>query len=930
MSRGGRGPDGGSGSEPPSPAPPPPRILALLSRLVLPARDREFIVGDLEEMHARRCARVGRARAALGYLRDATASAATGWLAPWRREPGGARARIPGGPGPRLGGQRGVSSGDLLAEVRIALRTLLRHQRGFTLVTVLTLALGVGATAAVFGMVNQILLRSLPGVAHARDAAYLQFGTLDDPTRLQAHAIAAMDFDELRREVTLLDGIGSYRYVILTVSVDGERPLQAYGSVVYGDYFEALRAWPVAGRLLTAGETGLDADDARVVLGQRLSERLFGSPSAAVGRTVRMNGHDITVVGVAGGGLRGAERGGTDVEVWLPFGALTSVAGFDRETLLARSSTTLAHFVVRPRRGVGLDAVREQIGTVFGRLAHADTESAAYLRGLRPMLFPGLDTPPNIRSSTRRTLRLLAGVVALVLLVACANVANLLLFRNMEARGALAARRALGASPVRIAGQQILQSLLLGALGTAAGVGTGWIIAEAFRGSRITGMPAFDGLAMDGHVAAFAGVASVATALLFGAVPAVLAGRFDLAASLRQTGGRDTGRGARLRSALAALQLASSLSLVVGALLLMHTVHNLYAADLGVDVGDVYEITLPTDRDLPEADVDALYRSVLGGVTSVPGVQAAAVSTDGLPVGLIRGRVGRTDAPSEDLSSAGMILVTHGWLDVFRVPLVSGHAFREADWKAGAPDRTILTASLARRIFGSTDVVGRTVLAGDDTPHAMEVVGVTRDIRSAYAPDRTVDAFLVPYGTAPHFDFFTLLVRATRPDPGVAHRIRTAVEDALPGQPVPDPSLLTAGIDDIRAECTLFTHLLELLSALAVTLSGVGLYGVVAFTVAGRRRELGVRVALGAARSRIVVLVVRQAASVVASGTVLGLGGAYALSRVLRSRLFGVEPVDPLSYAAAAAVFAVVTAAACWIPAQRALKLDPAATLREE
>jgi hypothetical protein len=370
--------------------------------------------------------------------------------------------------------------------------------------------------------------------------------------------------------------------------------------------------------------------------------------------------------------------------------------------------------------------------------------------------------------------------------------------------------------------------------------------------------------------------------------------------------------------------------LVVGALLLVRTVHNLYAADLGVDIRDVYQVTLPTDRDLSEADVDALYRSVLAGVTSVPGVQAAAVSTDGLPVGLIQGRVGRTDASSGDLASAGSILVTPGWLAVFRVPLVSGHAFREADWKVGAPARTILTASLARRIFGSTDVAGRTVLAGYGTPEPMEVVGVTGDIRSAYVPDRTVDAFLVPYGTTGHFDFFTLLVRAARSDPGVGQRIRAAVEDALPGQPVPDPALLTASIDDIRAERTLFTHLLELLSVLAVTLSGVGLYGVVAFTVAGRRRELGVRLALGSSRSRIVVLVVRQAAAVVAGGTVLGLSGAYALSRVLRSRLFGVAPVDPLSYAAAATLFAVVTAAACWIPARRAMRMDPAATLREE
>ena len=301
-----------------------PGYLALLARLLIPRRDREFIVGDLDELYAKRAGEEGRLTANLRYLQGVLASAAA------RRFERGRRERDP-----TPGGQRSRVVCDMAADIRHAVRSL-RHRPSFTIMVVSTLALGIGPTAAVFGMVNQLILRPLPGVANSGTAAYLRFGV---PGRYVG--LTLLDFDELREGTTLLEGIASYGLTDQNVTLDNSRPIAVLASTIYGDFFEVLGVEPSAGRLLSSSETGLDANPLVAVISESLRGRLFGPREEVVGRTVRMNGQPVTIVGVAGGDFTGPERG-IEVEAWLPHTALVPLVDFTREILMSADSSWCA------------------------------------------------------------------------------------------------------------------------------------------------------------------------------------------------------------------------------------------------------------------------------------------------------------------------------------------------------------------------------------------------------------------------------------------------------------------------------------------------------------------------------------------------------------------------------------------------------------
>ncbi|HEX5436212.1 MAG TPA: FtsX-like permease family protein, partial [Gemmatimonadaceae bacterium] len=614
-----------------------------------------------------------------------------------------------------------------------------------------------------------------------------------------------------------------------------------------------------------------------------------------------------------------------------------SADSFDK--IWGRSGAPHGLFIVRPKRGVSLDAVRGQLRAILRRLAHAGLgiESERRLANVEPMLTPGLGVSPEVRPSIESALHLLAGVIALVLLIACANVANLLLFRNVARRRMVTTQRALGASPGRIAREHLVQSLVLGVLGSAAGLGVGWLIAFAFRGQTLGRGPAFQGLPLDHRIAIFAALASVVTALLFGTLPAALAGRFDLASALRQTGLHHTGRAARFRSTLAAAQLALTLTLGVGALLLVRTVHNLNTADTGLDFRGVAFMWQSHRLNMTRAEADALARRVMAAVERVPGVQRAALGPPDLdphPGARVMARVGPPGAPDDARVDARIVPVTPGWFRIFHIPTASGRVFSEHDWKEGPPYNVVLTASLARKLFGSENAVGRTLdgaghtSAGVFSRPELHVIGVVPNLSGNQSPGVPKDAVFVTYAFRPVTGSFSLVLRTRRFDAQMAQSIRTAIHGVLPNELVDEPVPLSAA--SAHREQETLSQLLVLLSALAAILAAVGLYGVIAFAVAGRRRELAIRVALGAEAWRIARLVVRFAAAIIGTGTLLGLGGTYVMSRALQGRLFGVGPLDPASYIVGATLLGVVAAVACAIPALRAVRVDPVATLREE
>jgi putative ABC transport system permease protein len=807
---------------------------------------------------------------------------------------------------------------DLASDLRLALRSL-RLRPGFAALVVLTLALGIGATTAVFGLANQVLLRPLPGVADPGGAAYLEFRMREDPER--SSGISALDFLDLRAAATSLEGLAAYVRTSQLVSVGDARPLRVMGNIVDGDYFEALGVEPVRGRLLSSSETGLDADPSVVVISERLWSTLLARSEDVVGRSILLNGEAVTIVGVAGGGFAGATRH-DPIDVWRPQSSVV----IDPERLNGRQSISHGSsgggVIARPRPGVTMAAAEAEAQEILGRLARESPLSGTHLAGLRPRLFPGLHTVPASREATSGTLRIMTFVVVLVLLISCANAANLLLFRSVARKGTVAVRRALGATAGRIARQELVESVLLAAMGGVAGLGVAWLVALLFRGERLMfRAEEFQGLIVDLRVVGFAGAAILVTTLLAGILPAVLASRVPLTESLREAGRQETHRRAALRNAISGAQLALCIPLLVGALMLTRTVQSLYSIDLGMSPEGVTVVELRIGREPQE-----VHERVLAAARSVPGVEAAALDYLGPFWSLMADRVRLPTAASEEAVTTMMNYVTPGWFDLFRVEALSGRTFRTEDWDEGAPPRVVITAPLAHRLFGRTDVVGRALVSGRVES---EIVGVIGELRMEGPHQPPQESVFLPYHRAPPLGL-SLLVRTRGFDVGAVQEVQRAVGAIFPDLPAPEAALLTSRIDRQLTEQRLFARLLTLVSGITLLLAAVGLYGVIAFSVAARKRELGIRIALGSSTGGIARLVLGQAGLILGGGLLLGMAGAYALSRVLESRLFGVAASDATSYAAGALLLALVALMACVVPLRAAVRVDPAVTLREE
>jgi predicted permease len=892
-----------------------PKLFRLIARLFLPARDREFVLGDLEELHAARRRELGASAANRRYALDALASVMARRLY---------RGVVPPRAHPPHRGRESMLAG-LPSELLAATRSLLRQPR-FTAVAALTLAIGVGATAAGFGMLNQLLLRPLAGVSDPGGASYVQFHPTEDPADLTG--ISLPDFEELRRSASLVEGMASYGNTSINVTVGEGRPIEVEGNLVRGDFFELLGVRPAAGRLLTAEETEIGADPFVAVISERLWASHFGRAPDIAGRTFRSRGKTITILGVAADGFEGPERG-SGRDLWMPRTALYALADLSVDRLLSRESVGQSNLLVRPRDGATVESLEAELNAILARIAAEVPESREHLSSLRASVLPGLHAPPNLRERTYRSLAIIGGVVGLVLLIACANVANLLLFRGVGRRGEVATRRALGASSGRVARQHLAESLVIAGLASFLGLGAGWLIGLPFRGMSLLRTAPFEGLALDGRVFLFALGATLLTTLLFGSLPALMAGRFDLGDALRDAGARETGRRATLRSVMSATQIALSLALLVGALLLLRTVDNLYAVDSGVSIDRVTTLTIDYG-DIPDESQDARNRALLAAVRAVPGVEQAALDVYGPFSAGMGGRIRLAETPEAERQRASMTQVTPGWFELFGVEPIAGRTFRPADWEPGAPPTVVLTAELARTLFGTTDGVGRRVLAGFGNYADAEVIGVVDDLKIRDPRIAAEPMFFQPYPPVVTIGYVTLFTKVQSLDAGVLARITSAVEGVFPDLPVPAAAPLVTRIDARLIEQRLFARMIGLLAALSALLAAVGLYGLVSFTVASRRRELGIRLALGADGRSIAQLIGRYALGIVFFGSVLGLGGAYALSKLLERLLFGVSPGDPASFATGTLLFAAVAALACWVPTRAAMRVDPVGSLRGE
>lgn len=897
----------------------PPRVAGLLLRF-LPRASAEYIRGDLDERFDRRIRNGSPVLVArLRYWRDAIASLVAVTVARSGRASGSPSGPPPTGPGRSPGGWRKVFGG-VAVDVRFGARAL-RRRPVYSVLAIAMLAIGIGATTAVFSMADAILFRPLPGLTDPDRLAVIEFvaeGAADRST-----GVSLPDMETLAASSSFAGMAGNTGISLQVMTPRGEA-FTAAGEAVAGDYFGVLGVRPLLGRLPSADELAVGSDPGIAVIAEAFWARVFGSDPAIVGQALRVNGQTLTIVGVAGGGFHGFELR-RRIEVWVPISAYPGLRHFSSFDLSRPGRSFFQQLIGRVSEGVSFEAAQAELRGIFAGLVERQPDTYERYVEYVPTVYPGVGIEPLVRDRTRVALGIMFAVVAFVLLISCANVANLMLFRSINRRGELAVRRAIGASAIRVARHSLTESLLIALAGAAGGLLIARWAVVLFSGAGLARLPAMDSFSPDSRVLLFSVVTAIFTAIVFGTFPAVLAAREDPAGSLRGTPGGAVGR-ARLRTGLSAFQLALTMTLLVSALLLLRTIRNLYAVDVGFDAGAVAAVRVdPDPQGYAAADAIALYDRVISRLAAVPGIESVSVSTHPPFVGSRALSRARTAEDAEWIP-IDVDYVAPGFFATLDIPLLHGRELTAADLDSEAA--VVIDEVLARRLFGRTDAIGRTLRAPGG-PDERVIVGVVSQV-SYSDPTRERRPTMFEPMTLSYTSSGFLLIRGRIALTDMNAHVLDALRALDPAIPVAGVNRLSDGLDEQLSEQRLFARLLAVFAFVALFLSAVGLYALISHSVASRTREFGVRVALGAWRSRIIGLVIGEAGVVTAVGIALGAAGAYGFGRVLENRLFGVAATDPPTWALAALLFAIVTFLAALVPALAATRVDPIEALRAE
>jgi putative ABC transport system permease protein len=820
--------------------------------------------------------------------------------------------------------------GTLLRDVRYGLRALAKRP-GFTLVAVLTLALGIGATTAIFSVVHAVLLRPLP----FDDAGRLVYLT-ERNTQQESLSFSWPDFADWREQSRAFERVAAYNRDSYNLTGDGD-PERLPAAQVSADLFKVLRADAARGRVFTDEEDRAGAAPV-VLLSYGLWQRRFGGDQSIVGRQITLNGRGYAVVGVMPRGFAFPTR----AELWVPLGQLYQPSWRNRDNHLGLFG------VARLKEGVTLEQARADLDRVAANLErqYPDTNrderasvtplQEVYVRDVRPALWT------------------LAGAVGFLLLVACANVANLLLARAASRRREMAVRAALGASRLRLARQMLVESVLL----ATGGGGLGLLLAQwgvaAILAVRPDYVPRASEIGVDGRVLLFTAAASVFTGVVFGLVPALQASRPDLQEAFKESGrGAGWGRGA-FRGGLVVTEVALTLVLLVGAGLLLRGFQRLQRVDPGFTYEHVmnFNLTLPARKYPEEQQRVNFIKEVLAKLTALPGVEGAAASS-GLPLGYNGWQApftveGRPQPPAAQTPVMDVTAVTPDYFRTMGIPLLKGRHFNEDDdrqWLDGkslqgldegarsiaGASAIIIDEEFARRYWPGEDPVGKRVRfgAGAGAP-SLTVVGVVGRVKME---GLKTDSARVQ-GYLPYLQFPTrglgVVVRSAQEPERLTAAVRRAVLSVDAEQPVYNVRTLAEVRAASYAPETFNLTLLSVFACVALVLAAVGLYGVMSYAVEQRTREIGVRMALGARAADVLRMVARQGMKLALAGLALGLAGALVLTRVMQSLLFGVTATDPLTFVCVSLLLAAVALLACLVPARRATKVDPMAALRYE
>jgi predicted permease len=817
---------------------------------------------------------------------------------------------------------------DALRDLRYALRSM-RRAPGYTAVAVLSLALAIGANTAIFSLVNVLMLRELPVT---RPHELMEIGRMSQYGR--GHFSYPI-YERLRDQNTGFTGIATMQSGTIEATL-GEAARQPIGRYVSGSFFDVLGVSPVVGRLLSADDDRLDHTEGSTVavIAYGLWQREFGGDPAAVGRTLTIDRVPFTIVGVLPRTFQGLIAGRPD-DFFIPIG---SEPRLRRQSWLRMRDFGWLTVVGRLKSGTSREAAKANLDVIFGRFLEefassiGDAEAQRSIRAHRLTIDSaraGLSAP---RREFSRPVLLLMGAVGLVLLIACANVVNLLLARGMARRREIGLRLAVGASRGRLVRQLLTESLTLGLIGGALGFAFAYWGARLIAGYMADGDPAisFD-FAPDARVLVFTGVISLASSLAAGLAPALRAARTNVTPGMRDDVRLlNVSRTATLWTrALIAAQVALSLLLLTGASLLVTSLRNLNSFDAGFDRDHVLLMGLSPGRGGYTEDRRLeYYRQVLERARNTAGVRAAGLSfitpISGAGVDLSFGLQGRPREPGPNVYVND---VSDGYFAAMGTPLLLGREFLPQD----DPDSTpvaVVNDALSRRYFKGASPIGQRVRLG--RREGLEIVGVVANAK--YTSLREEDQPTIYVNALQRRDIggLTLAVRTSGDPVPFAAAIRRDVQAVAATVPISQGSTLTAQIDRSLVKERLMTRILGAFAALALLLASVGLYGVLGYAVTRRTNEIGIRVALGATRATILWSVLRESLTLVAIGMAIGVPAALALTRLLSSLLFGVTPTDPWVLGGAAACLVVVALAAASQPARRALRVDPLVALRYE
>jgi predicted permease len=811
----------------------------------------------------------------------------------------------------------------LLQDIRYAARTLLRTP-AFTIIAVATLALAIGATTAVFSIVNGVLLKPLP----FRDpSALVRVGSMDKDGKL-AH-LSAPDFIDYRDQTRSFVGMAQIQERnSANLSIAGSEPQRLNSASVGAKFFDLLGMPMQLGRGFVAGEDLAGAQRV-VVLSDKLWRANFGADKSIIGRAISVNGDDFTVVGVAPPSMTFPAK----PDLWLPFVL---------EPWMTDPENRGAHFIgaiARIRSGITTDAATREMNTIGARLRAEYPKSNANFGGTAESL------QTSLTGDVRKALLTMFGAVAFVLLIACANVANLLLVRASGRESEMAVRTALGAGRGRIIRQLITESVMLSVLGAMIGGAlAGWAV-DAIVAFGPKGLPRLDDIAVDTRVLVFSAVLAVVTGLVFGLVPAFHAAKTELGQMLKD-GMRGGSRRAtqRTRSTLVISELALAVVLLVGAGLLIRSFVKLMQVDPGFRTEHIvsFDVTLPTKKYPYDRDLRRFAAQLREGLSSLPGTQSVAVAF-ARPLEPQRMRAsfdidGRPAATNDKRLLADIRPASSSFFSTMGIRVLRGRLFTDAEESFGPPPVVVVSQAFVNKYFPNEDPIGQRITLGVSHDTAAppsevkaqgQIVGVVNDVRQQGLSTEPYPAVYVGWGTLPLNDV-AFLVRSRGGTATTAAGIRERVHAIDPEMPVYDVSTMEQAVSESVSQPRFYMLLLSAFAALALLLAALGIYGVISYTVSQRTRELGIRIALGATQDRVMRLVLGQGLMLTVAGVSVGLLGAYWLVHLLGALLFGVAPTDVATFAGVAVVLLGVASLASYLPARRAALVDPVIAMRAE